>query len=60
MAGDRDQAFRWLEEALATNEKMVAGYVNGDRDLDSLRSDPRFDAIRDEVRRLKLEKHKEK
>ncbi len=41
MMGNRDAAFEWLEKAVDAGFD-VGGYINGDEDLDSLRSDPRF------------------
>jgi len=41
MLGQRDLAFDWLERAFAEGYDPK-GYISGDRDLDNLRSDPRF------------------
>jgi Flp pilus assembly protein TadD len=41
MMGNTDAAFDWLQKS-ADEGFDVAGYVNGDEDLASLRSDPRF------------------
>lgn len=56
VAGDRDQAFRWLSEAMTMDAKTVAAYIQGDHDLESLWDDPRFDAIHESV--LGFEKEK--
>lgn len=60
VAGNREEAFRWLKDAMATNPKVVAGYMEGDDDLDSLRDDPRFDAVREVAREYRKEKEKHK
>jgi eukaryotic-like serine/threonine-protein kinase len=39
--GDRDQAFAWLDRAYEARDPNLIG-VNVERELDSLRSDPRF------------------
>jgi len=62
VAGEIDQAFRYLDDALAANRKLIAGYARGDHDLKALRNDPRFDAVRDAIRELekmKEDKHKD-
>jgi len=41
MMGRRDVAFEWLEKSVQAGFE-IEGYVWGDSDLDSLRSDPRF------------------
>jgi tetratricopeptide (TPR) repeat protein len=41
MMGNRDTAFEWLEKSVDAGFD-IGGYINGDEDLDSLRSDPRF------------------
>ena len=41
MMGRRDEAFEWLNKSVAAGFE-ISNYVNGDRDLDSLRSDARF------------------
>lgn len=41
MMGNRDAAFEWLEKSVDAGFD-IEGYINGDDDLDSLRSDPRF------------------
>lgn len=55
MIGNRDAAFEWLEKSLQAGFN-VADYVNGDSDLDNLRSDARFKRFRD----LSEEQHKNK
>jgi serine/threonine-protein kinase len=42
--GDKDEAFRWLEIAYQTRWRGLPG-IKIDSDYDSLRSDPRFDAL---------------
>jgi hypothetical protein len=49
--GDRERAFRWLEEA-AGERAFHLIYLKVWPELDPLRADPRFDAL---VRRLGLE-----
>jgi Flp pilus assembly protein TadD len=39
--GNRNAAFEWLEKSVDAGFD-IGGYINGDQDLDSLRSDPRF------------------
>ena len=41
MMGHRDAAFEWLEKSVDAGFD-IGDYINGDQDLDSLRSDPRF------------------
>jgi Flp pilus assembly protein TadD len=41
MMGNRDAAFDWLEKSVDAGFD-IGGYITGDEDLDSLRSDPRF------------------
>jgi hypothetical protein len=41
MMGNRNAAFEWLEKSVDAGFD-IGGYINGDQDLDSLRSDPRF------------------
>lgn len=45
LQGNRDAAFEWLEKARA-GELDLRSHLNGDDDLDSLHSDPRWDALR--------------
>ena len=46
--GDRDQAFRWLEEAFAAHDTFLP-WLKVDPEFDALRGDPRFDDL---VRRI--------
>lgn len=48
--GDKDQAFQWLERSLQDRAWEI-NYLNVDSNMDSLRSDPRFDEL---VRRVGL------
>ena len=41
MMGNRNAAFEWLEKSVDAGFD-IGDYINGDQDLDSLRSDPRF------------------
>ncbi|MBI1792372.1 MAG: protein kinase [Acidobacteria bacterium] len=41
--GDRDQAFAWLEKAIERRDLVI--FLKQDPKCDSLRSDPRFDAL---------------
>ena len=41
MMGNRNAAFEWLGKSVDAGFD-VGGYINGNQDLDSLRSDPRF------------------
>jgi len=43
--GEKDEAFRWLQKSIDDHSCTVAE-INTDRDLDPLRSDPRFEGIR--------------
>ena len=42
--GYRDQAFTWLEKALANSEPMLV-FLNVDPAYDNLRSNPRFEEL---------------
>ena len=42
--GDKDEAFRWLEKAVAERSGSVR-YLKIEPRLDPLRSDPRFEAL---------------
>lgn len=55
MMGNRDAAFAWLEKSLDAGFN-VEDYINGDEDLDSLRSDPRFKRFS----RMADDQHKDK
>ena len=56
-AGDKEQAFYWLEQAYSHRDFLAAstddplGYISGDQLLEPLRSDPRF---KDLLRRMGL------
>jgi tetratricopeptide (TPR) repeat protein len=55
IAGQTDEAFRYLREAV--DKGFVYGDAIGeDKDLASLRSDPRFTGILDEIRRRVAQK----
>jgi tetratricopeptide (TPR) repeat protein len=56
--GNSDAAFEWLEKSLNAGFE-IEGYVRGDRDLDSLRSDPRFARYLEMHEAAHKEKHKE-
>ena len=47
--GEKEAAFRWLQKSIDDRSCTVAE-VNTDRDLDPLRSDPRFEQIRRQFR----------
>jgi tetratricopeptide (TPR) repeat protein len=49
-AGKKDDAFRWLEKAYDAGFELEE-YLDEDRDLRSLRSDPRFAALEAKVQR---------
>jgi Flp pilus assembly protein TadD len=55
MMGDRDAAFEWLEKSVDAGFD-IEGYILGDDDLDSLRSDPRFKRFS----RMAEDQHKDK
>ncbi len=42
--GDKDQAFQWLERSLQDRAWEI-NYLNVDSNMDSLRSDPRFNDL---------------
>jgi len=48
-AGDREAAFVWLNQAFAARDYELP-YIKYDPALASLRSDPRFGALRDRMR----------
>jgi len=48
--GDKDQAFEWLNKTFEENPYKLA-FIRFNARFDSLRSDPRFDAL---LRRMKL------
>lgn len=47
--GDKDQAFAWLENALAERSYFMAIYLPTDSRLDNLRADPRFASLKKHV-----------
>jgi adenylate cyclase len=49
LLGDREQALAMLDRAI-TNGRGNIGWIEHDTDLDSLRGDPRFEAILDRLR----------
>ena len=48
--GDKEEAFRWLEEAFQVRSALMP-WIRVDPSLDALRSDPRFGAL---LRRMGL------
>ena len=50
--GDHDRAFEWLRRAAGTGFNL-AGTLESDDDLNSLRSDPRFSQLKSELRRIR-------
>jgi beta-lactamase regulating signal transducer with metallopeptidase domain/tetratricopeptide (TPR) repeat protein len=54
LKGDRDRAFEWLEKAMDAGFELEK-YIDRDDDLDGLRSDPRFAALRKAARAKKIE-----
>lgn len=64
LQNNRDAAFQWLDRARDAGFDL-RNYLEDDEDLESLHSDPRWDALRDEVGakqawKWKSEKNKEK
>jgi tetratricopeptide (TPR) repeat protein len=53
--GDKDRALQFLEESYANNEGYEIGLIKVDPMLDSLRAEPRFQAIVQKVRGWKEE-----
>ena len=43
--GNRDEAIRWLEQAIADHESLTITMIKDDPKLDPLRGDPRFEAL---------------
>jgi len=48
-AGDREEAFAWLDKGFKTRDYELL-YIKYDPALASLRSDPRYGALRDRMR----------
>jgi len=53
--GNRDEAIRWLEQALADRDTLGVNLITVDPMLDPLRGDPRFEAL---VQKVVGAKHK--
>ena len=51
--GNRDEAIRWLEQAIADHESLSMTMIKVDPMLDPLRGDPRFEALVQKVVALK-------
>jgi hypothetical protein len=51
--GNRDQAIRRLEQAIADHESLTITMIKVDPKLDPLRGDPRFEALVQKVVALK-------
>jgi TolB-like protein len=49
--GERDQAFKWLDNAYTTRDADLLLWIKGQPFLESLRSDPRYTAL---LRKMKL------
>ena len=49
LQGDRDAAFEWLQKAEGTGFRL-SDYLEDDEDLDALRRDPRFAALKERFR----------
>jgi len=43
--GNRDEAIRWLEQAIADHEGLIIALIKVDPLLDTLRGDPRFEGL---------------
>lgn len=54
LKGDRGRAFEWLERAMDAGFELEK-YIDHDDDLDDLRSDPRYAALRKAARAKKIE-----
>jgi hypothetical protein len=53
--GNRDEAVRWLEQAVADHDSPTVAEIKVDPMLDPLRGDPRFEAL---VQKVVGAKHK--
>jgi hypothetical protein len=54
--GNRDEAVRWLEQAVADHDTPTVTLIKVDPTLDLLRGDPRFEAL---VQKVVGAKHKQ-
>jgi beta-lactamase regulating signal transducer with metallopeptidase domain/tetratricopeptide (TPR) repeat protein len=54
LKGDKTQAFEWLEKAMDAGFELEQ-YIDHDDDLDDLRSDPRYAALRKAARAKKVD-----
>jgi beta-lactamase regulating signal transducer with metallopeptidase domain/tetratricopeptide (TPR) repeat protein len=54
LKGDKDRAFEWLEKAMDAGFELEQ-YIDHDDDLDDLRSDPRYAALRKAARAKKVD-----
>lgn len=57
LKGDRDAAFEWLNKARAAGFEL-RNYLGHDDDLDALHNDPRWDALRAELKAESRAKHR--
>ena len=58
LKGNADKAFEWLRRAEHA-DFHIAGYLDSDDDLDGIRSDPRFAALRQEARQARHRKDRD-
>ncbi|MFN2635329.1 MAG: M56 family metallopeptidase [Thermoanaerobaculia bacterium] len=58
LKGNAEKAFEWLRRAERA-DFQIAGYLDSDDDLDRLRSDPRFAALKQEARQARLKKNRD-
>jgi beta-lactamase regulating signal transducer with metallopeptidase domain/tetratricopeptide (TPR) repeat protein len=54
LKGDKDRAFEWLEKAMDAGFELEK-YIDHDDDLDDLRSDPRYAALRKAARAKRID-----